>query len=347
MSNVLPFGATPDGKQVQLIRLDSGRISCEIITFGAALRSLWVPDRNGCPVDVVLGYDALEQYCTEGGYLGATVGRSANRIAKGRFSLNGTSYTLPINNGPNHLHGGPGGFSHRVWEIESVNNHAVTLCLNSRDGDEGYPGNIRISATYLLQNNTLEIHHSAFSDADTLCNLTNHSYFNLSGHDSGSAMEQKLQLFAREYTPSDPDSIPYGTIEAVEGTPMDFRWPIPIQTHIQDDFTQLHQAIGYDHNYVVEGKMGVLRPVAMAESDRTGITMRAETTLPGVHFYTGNYIEPNTRGKGGSLYGPRQGFCLETQFYPDAINHPNFPSPILKAGEHYHQKTIFTFQATP
>ena len=340
---ITPFGTAPGGEPVFLIKLDNGVISCEIITYGATIRSLVVPDRNGDPVDVVLGYDTLEEYISHDGYLGATVGRFANRIAKGQFRLGGANYTLATNNGNNHLHGGLQGFSHRVWRIDYSDDHSVTLALTSPDGEEGYPGNLECAVQFELDDNALMIRYRATSDRDTLCNLTNHSYFNLAGHASGSALDQNIQIFAQAYTPSNAESIPIGTIEPVADTPMDLRAPTPIGAHIHEQFHQLINARGYDHNYVVDGQIGTLRPVAQAYASATGITMRSETTLPGVHFYTANYLPQGRTGKGGCAYGPRHGFCLETQFFPDSPNQPSFPSVVLKAGAEYRHCTAFRF----
>ena len=340
---ITPFGTAPGGEPVFLIKLDNGIISCEIITFGATIRSVVVPDHNGNPVDVVLGYDTLEEYVHNGGYLGATIGRFANRIAGGSFQLNGHTYKLEANNGRNHLHGGRKGFSHRVWHITNTEEVSVTLSLFSPDGEEGYPGNLTCSAQFALEDNSLVIRYQAKSDQDTLCNLTNHSYFNLAGHNSGSALDQSIQIFARNYTPSNPESIPYGTIEPVAGTSMDFRSPTPIGAHIQEDFDQLNNARGYDHNYVIDGAIGVLRAAAKAYSLTTGITLEAETTLPGVHFYTANFIPKRCHGKSGCSYGPQHAFCLETQFFPDSPNQPTFPSAVLKAGDKYTHCTVFRF----
>lgn len=340
---ITPFGTAPSGEPVFLIKLDNRVLSCEIITFGAAIRSLNVPDRNGTPVDVVLGYDTLEEYIRHDGYLGATVGRFANRIAKGRFQLNGKEYTLATNNGNNHLHGGLQGFSHRVWNIVHSDAHSVTLSLSSPDGEEGYPGNLECSVKFELDGTSLIIRYHATSDKDTLCNLTNHSYFNLAGHSSGSVLEQSIQIFADQYTPSDAESIPFGTIEPVANTPMDLRTPTPIGKHIRNDFHQLINALGYDHNYVIDGQIGTLRPVAQAYAHATGITMEVETTLPGVHFYTANYLPEGRMGKGGCAYSPRHGFCLETQYFPDSPNQPTFPSTALKAGAEYAHCTVFRF----
>lgn len=340
---ITPFGTTPGGEPVFLIKLDNGDVSCEIITYGATIRSLNVPDRNGTPVDVVLGYDTLEEYIAQDGYLGATVGRFANRIAKGTFQLNAKTYTLAKNNGNNHLHGGLQGFSHRVWHIDDADAHSAVLSLFSPDGEEGYPGNLECTVHFELAKSALVIRYRAKSNQDTLCNLTNHSYFNLAGHDSGSALGQQIQIFAQNYTPSNPESIPYGTIEPVDGTPMDLQSPTPIGTHIQELFHQLVNARGYDHNFVINGNIGTLRPAARAYAHETGITMQAETTLPGVHFYTANYLPDGRIGKGGCAYGPRHGFCLETQFFPDSPNQPAFPSVVLKAGEEYSHCTVFRF----
>ena len=219
----------------------------------------------------------------------------------------------------------------------------MTLSLHSPDGDQGYPGNIDVEAEFTLQDSTLVLRHRAVSDADTLCSLTSHGYFNLAGHNSGSAMDQHILLFAHAYTPSNAEGIPLGITQSVERTPMDLRELLPIQTHIEDSFPQLVQAKGYDHNYVINGNIGELRPAAIAMSDLTGISMRVDSTMPGIHFYTANYVSVDHPGKGGCTYGPRHGFCLETQFYPDAIHHESFPSPILEAGKVYNHSTVFSF----
>lgn len=340
---IAPFGTAPGGEPVFLVELRNDTISSEIITYGAAIRSLVVPDGQGNPVDVVLGYDTLEEYVRQDGYLGATVGRFANRIAKGRFALNGQTYTLATNNGENHLHGGIRGFSHRVWSIDSSDEHSVTLSLSSPHGEEGYPGHLECKVRFALEGKGLVIDYHAVSDRDTLCNLTNHTYFNLAGQGSGPVLDQTMQLMACYFTPSNGQSIPLGTVEPVADTPMDFRTPTSIGLRIREDFDQLLYARGYDHNYVVDGAAGTLRPMAVAYAPATGITLQAETTLPGVHFYTANYLPQGRKGKGGCLYGPRHGFCLETQFFPDSPNQPGFPSAVLKAGEEYRHRTCFRF----
>lgn len=337
------FGVTAAGARVELLTLDNGAISCQIITFGAALRALCVPDRDGKKVDVLLGYDTLEEYQRHDAYLGAVVGRYANRIAKGRFILHDQTYTLAVNNGPNHLHGGIVGFSHKVWTVEELTDTRAVLTLDSPDGEEGYPGHLCVKVTYNLEANGLSIRYQAHSDKDTPCNLTNHAYFNLNGQGTGPVLDQKIAIFAQSYTPTDEDSIPLGWVEPVENTPMDLRTLTPIGAQIGEPFTQLIQGKGYDHNYVLDGEVGRLHPAAQAYCGATGIEMRVETTLPGVQFYTANFLEEGRAGKDGVVYGPRHGFCLETQFYPDSPNQEAFPSSILRAGEEFDHTTRFIF----
>ena len=338
-----PFGTAPSGEAVELLTLSSGAISCEILTFGATLRALTVPDRVGNPVDVALGYETLEEYHSQDAYLGAVVGRYANRIAKGRFTLNGQDYTLAVNNGPNHLHGGIVGFSYKVWAVEELTQTRAVLTLDSPHMEEGYPGNLRVKVTYTLDDHALTLRYQAECDRDTPCNLTNHAYFNLGGQGSGSVLEQEITLFASHYTPTDPDSIPTGEVASVEGTPMDLRTPTPMGAHIEEPFVQLVQARGYDHNYVVDGQVGTQRPAARVYCRETGIEMTAETTLPGVQLYTANYLDKGRRGKNGAVYAPRHAFCLETQFFPDSPNQPSFPTTILKAGAQFDHTTRFSF----
>ena len=336
------FGLTASGQTVQAINLSCGAMSCRILSFGATVQALTVPDRNGNPLDVVLGYDSVEEYQKHDAYLGAVVGRYANRIAKGRFTLNGKEYVLAQNNGENHLHGGLLGFSHKVWDVEDVGDCFVRLHLSSPDGDEGYPGNMDVWVTYTLSGNSLSIRYEARSDADTLCNLTNHSYFNLAGHNSGTVYEQELALNAEYYTPAEADNIPTGEIAAVAGTPMDLHEPTKIGQHINDDFIQLQWAKGYDQNFVVDGTVGELRPAATAYCAESGICMKLESTMPGLQLYTANYLDKRA-GKGGCTYDLRHAFCLETQQFPDAPNRANFPSPVLKAGEKFEHLSRFSF----
>ncbi len=337
------FGTTQLGETVERVHLEKGQISCEILTWGATLQSLIVPDREGRAVDVVLGYDTMEEYEIQDGYLGAVVGRCANRIAKGRFVLGGKEYSLAVNNGPNHLHGGLRGFSHRLWRVEQMAQDQVVLCLDSPDGEEGYPGCLKVKVTYTVMHRGLEIRYEAVSDQDTLCNLTNHSYFNLSGQGSGPVLEQEIMLYAARYTPTDETSIPTGEIASVTGTPMDLRNWTAIGAHVNDPFPQLQQARGYDHNYVIDGPVGLLRPAARSRSARTGIVLDVKTTLPGVQLYTANFLEEGRKGKEDTQYGPRHAFCLETQFFPDSANHPDFPCVILPGKMPYDHRTQFLF----
>ncbi len=341
---VTPFGTTRCGEDVQLLSLDNGTLSCQILTFGATLRTLQVPDRHDRPIDVVLGYDTLTEYEIRDGYLGAVVGRYANRIAKGRFTLGGHEYLLACNNGPHHLHGGLVGFSHRVWKVEELSHCRALLSLESPDGEEGYPGHLKVLAEYRLDGSSLSLTFESLSSQDTPCNLTNHSYFNLSGQGSGPVLDQEITIHAQRYTPADKTSIPTGELALVEGTPMDLRCPTPIGAHIDEPFCQLEWGRGYDHNYVTDGRPESLRPAAEAYSSATGIAMEVETTLPGVQFYTANYLESGRPGKGGTRYGPRHAFCLETQFFPDSPNHPHFPSCILQAGQVRRDQTRFSFK---
>lgn len=338
----VPFGSTSRGEEVRELTLSNGVLTARVITFGGVLRVLTVPGRDG-PVDVVLGYDTVAEYEANGGYFGALVGRFANRIAKGRFTLDGREYTLACNDGPNHLHGGTVGWSHRVWGVEEADDEKAVLTLDSPDGEEGYPGHVQVKVTYALEGDALSIHYEAVTDRNTPCNLTNHSYFNLSGQGSGDVLEQEIRLLCSSYTPTDSTSIPLGTIDSVEGTPMDLRQPTPIGRHIDEPFQQLVWGHGYDHNFVIDGRPGTMRPAAQARSKVTGIVMEVETDSPGVQFYTANYVEEARKGKAGAVYGFRHGFCLETQHFPDTPNQPGFPSCTLRADAGYSHTTRFRF----
>ena len=344
-SSIAPFGVTSRGEKVSLITLRDERMSCGILTYGGAVAFLNVPERDGATVDVVLGFDDLETYENQDKYIGALIGRHANRIAKGQFTLDGRDYQLARNDGNNHLHGGNVGFDKRVWQVEKVADGQAVLLLHSPDGEEGYPGNLDVRVTYTLKNGALAIRYQAQCDADTLCNLTNHTYFNLGGHSSGNVLDQTVQLFADKFTPADRESLPVGTVAPVEGTPMDLRTPTPIGASIDSAFDQLEWAGGYDHNWVVNGQPGVLRPAARAYCQKTGVALEVDTTLPGIQFYTGNYLGGVPIGKGGVPYGYRWGFCLESQFFPNAMACPAFQQPILRKDEHYDHTTVFRFSA--
>ena len=341
--NKTPFGRMPDGRPVSAYLLTAGSLSCRILTYGGAVQSLTVPDRAGRAVDVVLGFDTLEDYLRQDKYMGALVGRYANRIGGSSFTLKGAEYPLPANDGPNHLHGGVLGFDKQLWTVEAASDCSLTLSLTSPDGQEGYPGTMTVRASYTLQNGALTLDLQAQSDRDTLCNLTGHTYWNLSGHQSGPVLGQSIQLFADRYTPSGPDSIPTGEIAPVAGSPMDLRVPQPIGAHIGDSFPQLLQAKGYDHNWAVNGWDGSLRPAARAWSPDTGILLELSATLPGLQLYTGNFLSGCPAGKGGAPYADRWGFALEPQYFPDSPHHPGFPSPVLPAGEEYRQRIVYRF----
>ncbi len=341
------FGYTPGGAEVEELTLRDGALACQILTYGGAVRSLVVPGRDGNPVDVALGFGTLEDYMAQDKYMGAVVGRYANRIGGARFTLNGMEYRLAANDGPNSLHGGRAGFDKQVWSVSELSKNRVTLSLDSPGGQEGYPGPLTVRVTYTLARGALSIGYWAGHTGDTVFNPSTHTYFNLSGHDSGGVEGQYIKLYASRYTPTLPGSIPTGEIAPVDGTPMDLRAAQPIGTHIGDPFEQLTLAGGYDHNWVIDGWDRALRPAALAWSPETGISMEVSTTLPGVQFYTGNFIHGCPPGKGGAVYGNRHGFCLETQYFPDSPNQPAFPSCVLRAGEDYNSRTVYRFCTLP
>ncbi len=343
-----PFGKLPAGGEAEIFTLkNEAGMEASVSSYGGIVTSIRAPGRGGRFDDVVLGYDDLAGYLSDGGHFGATVGRYANRIAKGRFTLNGKTYALACNDGNNHLHGGPGGFDHRLWRGEAGSDETganLTLRLHSPDGEEGYPGALDVAVTFSLSGkNELILHYRAKSDADTLCNLTNHSYFNLAGHASGAVLSQRMKLFASHFTPADSESIPTGEIADVAGTPMDFRAFHALGERIDDDFEQLRFAHGYDHNWVLDKAPGVLGLCAQAFDEASGRLLTCETTLPCVQLYTANFLE-NVRGKAGAVYPKRGAFCIETQFAPDSPNKPAFASPVLRAGENYDQTTVYRFE---
>ena len=345
------FGKTGDGKQVDLYVLtNKNGVEVDITNFGAAVVSLKVPDRHGKTDDVVLGYDDLDGYLHDKSYFGATVGRYANRIAHGKFTLNGTTYALAKNDGENHLHGGVRGFNKVVWEAKDVSTAGVAaLRLNylSKDGEEGYPGNLSVQVTYTLTNNNeLKIDYVVTTDKDTVLNLTHHSYFNLAGQGKGDILQHQLLLHASRFTPVDATLIPTGEIRSVKGTPLDFATATAIGSRIDQGDEQLKLGHGYDHNFVLDGGRGGT-PVLAAQvyEPSSGRVMEVWTTQPGIQFYSGNFLDDTIRGKSGSPYRRRAAFCLETQHFPDSPNKPNFPSTILKPGSQFKSSTTYKFSS--
>ncbi len=339
------FGKTSDGTAVNLFVLTNANgMKAKIMTYGAILTELDVPDRDGKLGDVVLGFDNLQSYLAGHPHFGATTGRVANRIAKGKFSLDGKDYTLAVNNGPNSLHGGLKGFDKVVWKAqpnETPDAAGVQLTYVSRDGEEGYPGNLTTVVTYMLTNqNELRIDYKATTDKPTPINLTNHSYFNLAGPQSGDILDHELELEADEYTPADDTLIPTGEIRSVKGTPLDFTKATKIGSRIAQ---VADKTGGYDHNFVLRSKGKKLELAARVHDPKTGRLMEMSTTEPGVQLYTANFLDGKLKGKDGVAFKKHQAFCLEAQHFPDSVNHPKFPSIILRPGETYTQTTVFKF----
>ena len=338
------FGKTKDGKDASIYTvMNANGTIMKVTDFGAILVSLLVADKNGERKDVVLGYDKIENYFVNDPHFGSTIGRNGNRIDQAAFMLNGKKVHLTPNENGNNLHSGPDGFEFMLWEAEAKEN-AVAFHHYSPDGEQGFPGNFDITVTYTLtEDDAVEIHYEGTCDQDTVANMTNHSYFNLAGHDSGNVYEQTMQLYASYYNPViDTKSIPTGENAPVKGTPMDFTKAKPIGQDIDADFEQLTLTGGYDHNFVLDKEPGTLALMASVYCEKTGIALDAYTDCPGVQFYAGNFIN-NEQGKEGVVYGKRQGFCLESQYSPNAMNEENFEKPILKAGEKYDTKTIYKF----
>ena len=343
-----PWGKTSTGQAIWLYTLKNTKgITATITNYGGIVTSLWVPDKYGKLADVVLGYDSFAGYVknADNPYFGAIAGRYANRIAKGKFSLDGNTYTLAINNPPNHLHGGLIGFDKRVWTaspLKSANGAALTLSYLSKDGEEGYPGNLKVNVTYTLTNDdALRIDYKAVTDKDTVVNLTSHSYFNLDGAGNGNILGTVVRINADGYTPVDSTAIPLGKVAPVAGTPFDFRKPTPIGKRINEVNEQLKYGSGYDHNWALNGTG--LRLAATAYSPVSGREFALYTTQPGMQMYTGNFLDGKAVGTGGKPYKYRYGFAMETQHYPDSPNQPGFPSTELKPGEVYRQTTIYKF----
>ncbi len=332
----------PDGTAVDLYTLTNANgLVAKITNFGTIITELHAPDRQGTPGDVVLGFDNLPQYMQKHPYFGCTVGRFANRTAGGKFTLDGKTYTLAINNGPNALHGGLKGFDKMVWNAEPQPGAAVKFAYTSPDGEEGYPGRLKVTVEMTLTDaNELRIDYTAATDKPTVLNLTNHSYFNLFGE--GDILGHELMLAADYYTPSDTNLIPTGEIRAVKGTALDFTTRRPIGARITEVG---NEESGYDHNYVINNGGKGLVLAARVYEPRTGRLMEVRTTEPGVQFYTANYLDGSLTGKRGIVYRRQNGFCLETQHFPDSVNKPIFPSTILRPGETYRQTTVYQFTA--
>jgi aldose 1-epimerase len=343
------FGKTSDGQQIDLYTLSNKKgMEVAITNFGGTIVSLKVPDREGRSADVVLGYEDVSGYETGKAFFGATVGRYANRIAGGKFILDGVTDKLPTNDGPNTLHGGIRGFSHRVWTAKDISGpmgQALQLTYWSKDGEEGFPGNLTAKVVFTLTNaNELKIAYSATTDKDTVINLTNHSYFNLSGQGEGDILGHELTIHASKFTPVDSTLIPTGELRSVKGTPFDFTQSTPIGARIAQDDEQLKLGKGYDHNWVLDaGQTVAPHLAAQAHDPKSGRVLEVLTTEPGIQFYTGNFLDGTIHGKEGKVYNHRYGFCLETQHFPDSPNHPKFPTTELKPGQRYHSTTVFKF----
>ena len=332
------FGVLPTGEEASLYTISCGKLTAKLTDCGAALVSLLVPDAAGSLADVVLGCDDVSGYFPGGSFLGATVGRNANRVKNACFILNNKTVSLNDNENGNNLHSGPDSTNKRLWQVVKHTADAITFRLESPDGDQGFPGNATMDVTYTLEpGGALAIVYDAVSDKDTVFNMTNHSYFNLAGHDqTGKAMDQILTIPGRFFNPDDAANIPTGELRSVEGTPFDFREPKPIGRDIGADYEPLHLQGGYDHNFEV-----FCNPCAILHDPFSGRTMTVSTDCPGVQFYAGNFLDD--QGKGGVYYGKRSGVALETQFYPDSVNHPEWPQPFIKAGKPYHSETRYTF----
>jgi aldose 1-epimerase len=342
----MDFGKTPEGIPVELYVLTNGRMTAKVMTYGATLTELLVPDRNGKAADVVLGFDSLAGYLAGHPYFGTTTGRVANRIAKGQFTLDGALYKLAVNNPPNTLHGGVKALDKVVWKGQDASGPdgpAVRLSYQSPDGEEGFPGNLSVNVTYTVTgDDALKIEYSATTDKATPVNLTNHSYFNLAGPASGPIVAHELFLAADQYTPVDDSMIPTGEIKPVQGTPLDFTTPTKIGARL-DQISG--DPGGYDHNFVLRGSGKTLALAARVYEPDSGRVLEMYTTEPAVQFYTANFLDGSLKGKGAVVYKKRQAFCLEAQHFPDSVNHPEFPSTILRPGQTYTQTTIYKFSA--
>jgi aldose 1-epimerase len=341
-----PFGTTPDGQAVDAYTLrNHNGVEARIMTYGGIILSLKTPDKNGQMGDVVLGYDNLDAYVKNSPYFGALIGRFGNRIARGHFTLDGVTYTLATNNYPNALHGGLKGFDKRVWSAETrESSDGQQLILNylSKDGEEGYPGNLKVTATYtLMRDNGLRLEYRAETDKDTILNLTQHSYFNLAGH--GDILGHRAEILADKFTPVDSTLIPSGELRSVENTPFDFRVPTAIGARIGQDDEQLKFGGGYDHNWVINKELDKLELMARVFDPESGRVLEVLSTEPALQFYSGNFLDGTITGKGGWVYQHRAAFTMEPQHYPDSPNKPEFPTTELKPGQVYHNTIIYRF----
>ncbi len=344
-SDVNPFDATIDGKQVKLFTLKNNKgMEVQLTNYGASIVNLKVPDKQGVAEDVVLGYDSAQGYVNGKSYFGCVAGRYANRIAQAKFTLDGKNYSLAANNGVNSLHGGVKGFDKQVWDAVQDGNN-ITFTYVSADGEEGYPGKLTVTLTYRLDSNEnkLQLQYGATTDKATVLNLSNHSYFNLEGQGKGTILDHEIMINAQAFTPVDSTLIPTGELKKVTGTAFDFTQPVKIGARINDSSdVQIRYGLGYDHNFVLAPANGALRLAAKVVAPVSGRTLEVLTTEPGVQFYTGNFLNGSEKGK-GSVYGHRTGFCLETQHFPDSPNQPAFPSTVLKPGETFQSTTVFAF----
>jgi aldose 1-epimerase len=342
-----PFGKMPDGTPVELYTLSDGGYEARIATYGGIVVSLKAPDRKGKPADVVLGFDDVDGYVANSNgpsaaFFGAIIGRYANRIAHGSFTLDGQKYSLPLNNGENTLHGGPHGFNNVVWKAKPVAS-GVELSYLSKDGEAGFPGNLSAVVRYTLVKGDLRIEYWATTDKDTVVNLTNHAYFNLAGQ--GDILNHQLILHASRFTPVDAGLIPTGERKSVESTPFDFRKATSVGARINANDEQLHRGHGYDHNWVLDSSGGKLAEAAELYDPGSGRVLKVLTDQPGIQFYSGNFLDGSIKGKGGKADELHSALCLETQHFPDSPNHPDFPTTELKPGGHYHTVTVYSFSA--
>jgi len=344
-AKVSEFGKTNDGAAIQIYTLTNSQgMEVRIMNYGGAVVSLKTPDRKGTMADVVLGFDDLKGYLAKRTFFGVLVGRYANRIAKGRFTLNGVEYKLATNNGENSLHGGVRGFDSVVWTPRQLPDGGLELTYLSKDGEENYPGNLKVTVTYhLTESNELRITYAATTDKDTVVNLTNHSFFNLKGAGSGDILGHEVMIAADRFTPVDAGLIPTGELRAVAGTPFDFRKPTAIGARIGQDYEQLKIGRGYDHNFVLNGKGGAVRLAARVVEPTSGRVLEVLTDQPGIQLYTGNFLDGTVTGKGGKVYSYRYAFCLETQHFPDSPNKPSFPTTVLKPGKKFQSTTVYKF----